>query len=214
MKNSWRFAMLLVVILVGGIVVNAWQYLGEKRVARKELRDFPKQVGNWQQSGGDHRFDDATMAVLGASDYIMRDYRTLNGGLANFYVGYYVTQTDGATYHSPLNCMPGSGWVMSQPGLVTISPKGRPSFEANRYLVENSGTKQLLVYWYQGRGRTVASEYWGKIYTVLDSVRMRRSDGAMVRVMIPIGNSETTALQSATELAASVSTVLPEFIPD
>jgi EpsI family protein len=103
---------------------------------------------------------------------------------------------------------------MSQPGLVTISPKGRPAFEANRYLVENSGTKQLLVYWYQGRGRSVASEYWGKVYTVLDSVSMRRSDGAMVRVMIPIRSSETEALAAAAELAANVSTVLPEFIPD
>ena len=214
MKSSWRFAILLVLILAGGIVVNGWHYLGEKRVTRKELKDFPKQVDSWQQSGGEARFDEATLAVLGASDYIMRDYRAPNGQIANFYVGYYVTQAEGATYHSPLNCMPGSGWVMSQPGLMTISPKGRPAFEANRYVVENSGTKQLLVYWYQGRGRTVASEYWGKLYTVLDSVRMRRSDGAMVRVMIPIGDSEVAATDSATGLAASVSTLLPEFIPD
>ncbi len=214
MKNSWRFVVLLVLLLVGGVVVNAWQYVGEKRVARKELKDFPNQVGGWKQAGGEQRFDDATLAVLGASDYIMRDYRAENGKVANFYVGYYITQADGATYHSPLNCMPGSGWVMSQPSLVTISPKDRPAFEANKYIVENSGRKQLLVYWYQGRGRTVASEYWGKIFTVLDSVRMRRSDGAMVRVVIPILRSETEALEAAAELAANVSNVLPEFVPD
>ena len=214
MKNSWRFVILLVMVLLGGVVVNGWHYLGEKRVARKELKDFPKQVDSWQQSGSEHRFDDATMAVLGASDYIMRDYRSPTGQVANFYVGYYASQAEGATYHSPLNCMPGSGWVMSQPGMVTISPKGRPAFEANRYIVENSGTRQLLIYWYQGRGRTVASEYWGKIYTVLDSVRMRRSDGAMVRVVIPVANSEAAAIESASALAASFSLVLPEFIPD
>jgi EpsI family protein len=214
MKNSWRFVLLLGLVLLGGIVVNAWQYVGEKRVSRKELKDFPRQVGNWQQLGGEHRFDDATLAVLGASDYIMRDYRTPEGQVANFYVGYYVTQAEGATYHSPLNCMPGSGWVMSQPGLLTINPKDRPAFEANKYVVENSGTKQLLVYWYQGRGRTVASEYWGKIYTVLDSIKMRRSDGAMVRVMTPIGGSEPAALENAAGLAADVSTALPEFIPE
>jgi EpsI family protein len=214
MKNSTRFVVLVALILVGGIVVNGWQYLGEKRVARKDLKDFPKQVEGWQQTGSEHRFDDATLAVLGASDYIMRDYRGSNGELANFYVGYYVTQADGATYHSPLNCLPGAGWVMSEPGMVTISPKGRPAFEANSYRVENSGTKQLLVYWYQGRGRTVASEYWGKIYTVLDSVRMRRSDGAMVRVMVPIGTSEAAAVEAASGLAASVSTVLSDFVPE
>lgn len=214
MKSSWRFAILLVLLLLGGIVVNAWEYLGERPAARKELKDFPNQLGNWQQLGPDQRFDDATLSVLRASDYLMRNYRTAAGQGGNLYIGYYASQKDGATYHSPLNCLPGSGWTMSAPGIVTITPAGKPSFEANRYVIENGATKELLIYWYQGRGRAVASEYWGKVYTVIDSVRLRRSDGAMVRVMVPVGASETAALASATELAASASTLLPEFIPD
>lgn len=103
---------------------------------------------------------------------------------------------------------------MSSPSTITITPKGRPSFEANKYIIENGGAKELLVYWYQGRGRAVASEYWGKVYTVIDSVRLRRSDGAMVRVMVPVGNSEDEALKAATELAASASPALPDYIPD
>ena len=103
---------------------------------------------------------------------------------------------------------------MSSPARVTISPEGQPSFEANRYLIQNGSSKQLLVYWYQGRGRSVASEYWGKIYTVLDSVRLRRSDGAMVRVMVPVGASETTALEAAKSLSESAAQTLPEFIPN
>jgi EpsI family protein len=71
-----------------------------------------------------------------------------------------------------------------------------------------------MLYWYQGRGRAIASEYWGKVYTVLDSVTMRRSDGALVRVTVPIIDSEATALQSATELAAGAMPALPEFVPN
>lgn len=69
---------------------------------------------------------------------------------------------------------------------MEITPEGRQPFVANKYLIQNGDHKELLVYWYQDRGRAVASEYWGKVYTVLDSVRMRRSDGAMVRITIPI----------------------------
>jgi EpsI family protein len=214
MKSSWRFAVLLILMLVGGIVVNAWEYLGETPAPRKELKDFPKQLGVWQQLGPDQRFDDASLSVLRASDYLMRNYRTAEGQSGNIYVGYYASQRDGATYHSPLNCLPGSGWMMTAPGTITIAPPGKPAFEANRYLIENGGTKELLIYWYQGRGRAVASEYWGKVYTVIDSVRLRRSDGAMVRVMVPVRESETDALKAAAELAASASTFLPEFIPD
>jgi EpsI family protein len=107
---------------------------------------------------------------------------------------------------------------MSEPGTVTIAPKGRPAFVANKYLIQNGDHKELLVYWYQGRGRAVASEYWGKVYTVLDSVRMRRSDGAMVRITTTVNDSEPEAIQAAirlaTDLAATSSTILPEFIPD
>ena len=212
--KAWRFAIMFSLILTGGLAVNAWEYLGEARVERKELRGFPKQLGAWQQTGGDRQFDNETMAVLKASDYVLRDYRGSDGRYVNFYVGYYASQRDGATYHSPLNCLPGAGWVMSEPGTITISPKGKAPFVANRYIIQNGDTKDLLVYWYQGRGRAVASEYWGKIYTVVDSVSMRRSDGAMVRITSPISNSEPAALQAAANLAAEASTILPEFIPD
>ena len=216
--KSWRFAILLVLLLAGGLVVNAWEYLGEAHVERKSLKDFPKEIGTWQQTGGDEQFNKETLAVLRASDYLLRNYRGKDGRTVNFYVGYYASQRDGATYHSPLNCLPGSGWVMSEPGQLTITPPGRPAFVANKYVIQNGDHKELLVYWYQGRGRAVASEYWGKVYTVLDSVRMRRSDGAMVRITTTVNGSEPAALETATQvatdLAASSSTILPEFIPD
>jgi EpsI family protein len=209
-----RFALLLVVLLLGGVVVNAWQYLGEVPVQRKQLKDFPHEVGVWEQRGADQEFDKQTVSILGASDYLMRDYRGLGGITANFYVGYYASQRTGATYHSPQNCLPGSGWVMTDPGKITLSPAGQTPFEANRYIVQNGSNKQLLVYWYQGRGRKTASEYWGKIYTVIDSVKMRRSDAAMVRVMVPVGASEASALEAAKSLSESAAGALPEFVPN
>ena len=212
--NTRRFAVLFVLILAGGTVVNAWNFLGEKSVERKELKAFPKQVGAWEQTGGDEKFDNETMAVLRASDYLLRNYRSPDGRMMNFYVGYYSSQRDGATYHSPLNCLPGSGWTMKEPGQITISPEGRPSFVANRYLIQNGDHKELLIYWYLGRGRATDSEYWGKVYTVIDSVRLRRSDAAMIRIMTPVQGSDSDALKEAAQLAAQVSTILPEFIPD
>ena len=212
--KAWRFSILFVVLLAAGFAVNGWEYLGEARMERKQLKDFPRQVGAWEQTVGDEQFNQETLAVLRASDYLLRNYRGADGRVLNFYVGYYASQREGATYHSPLNCLPGSGWVMSEPGKITITPKGRTPFVANRYLIQNGDHKELLVYWYQGRGRAVASEYWGKIYTVVDSVRLRRSDGAMVRITTAIGSSEPAALQAAADLAANSSTILPEFIPD
>ena len=214
-NKSWRFGVLLSVILLGGVGVNAWQYMGEVHVARTELKEFPKQVEGWAQIGGDERFDVQTETVLRADDYLLRNYRASDGRIASFYVGYYATQRNGATYHSPLNCLPGAGWTMSEPAKIVIKPSdGKPAFEANRYLIQNGRDRQLMIYWYQGRGRAVASEYWGKVYTVLDSVRRRRSDGSMVRVTVPVNASEAAAIETAASFAANIATVLPAYVPD
>lgn len=213
MKSSIRFGVLLVAILIAGVAVNAWSYLGEAHVERKDLRDFPETLGTWHRTGIDQILDDETLKVLRASDYLLRDFRNADGQAANFYVGYYASQRTGATYHSPLNCLPGSGWMLSEPGKATVALPDGTSFVANKYVIQAGDYKSLMLYWYQGRGRNVASEYWGKIYTVFDSVRMRRSDGAMVRVTVPIGKSEATAEQAAIDLATAASAVLPEFVP-
>ena len=96
MNSSLRFVVLLVLLLAGGIVVNAWQYLGEAKVTRKELKDFPSELSAWKQSGSDQILDKETLSVLRASDYLSRNYHAADGQLANFYVGYYATQRDGA----------------------------------------------------------------------------------------------------------------------
>jgi EpsI family protein len=214
-NTSWRFALLLAVILSAGIGVNAWEYMAEAKVQRSELKNFPMKIAAWEKFGSDERFDGQTESVLRADDYLLRNYRSTDGHVASFYVGYYATQRNGASYHSPLNCLPGAGWSMSEPSRTIIRPAdGRPEFEANRYVIQNGRDRQLMLYWYQGRGRAVASEYWGKVYTVLDSLRRRRSDGSMVRITVPVGSSEAAATETATRFAADISTVLPEFIPN
>ncbi len=213
-KPSLRFAILLIAILATGVLVNAWAYLGEAHVDRKPLHDFPAEIGEWRRSRADQVLDGATLAVLKASDYLLRDYRRADGQAANFYVGYYASQREGASYHSPLNCLPGSGWTLSAPGTVMIPRPDGTSFAANKYVIENGEYRSLMIYWYQGRGRTVASEYWGKVYTVIDSVRLRRSDGAMVRVTVPLGDSEEAALQSALDLSTKTTAALAEFVPN
>jgi len=213
MKSSMRFGVLLVLIVLVGVVVNTWSYLGEAHVERQQLNDFPETVGQWRKVGADRILDDETLKVLRASDYLLRDFEKPEGTVANLYVGYYASQRSGATYHSPLNCLPGSGWTLSAPGKATIAMPDGSSFVANKYIIQNGDFRNMMIYWYQGRGRNVASEYWGKIYTVLDSVSKRRSDGAMVRVTVPITDSEQSAERSAIEFASAATAVLPQFVP-
>ena len=145
MKTSIRFGVLLVLLLLTGVLVNTWSYLGEARVERKNLSDFPQTIGAWQRTGVDQILDNETLKVLKASDYVLRDFRkTTTGQSANFYVGYYASQRTGATYHSPLNCLPGSGWTLSEPAKATIALPDGTSFVANKYVIQNGEYKSLM----------------------------------------------------------------------
>ena len=51
----------------------------------------------------------------------------------------------------------------------------------NRYVVQKGLDRQLVLYWYQGHGRVVASEYWSKAFLIRDAMSPephRRIDGA------------------------------------
>ncbi|MCY7348750.1 MAG: EpsI family protein [Pyrinomonadaceae bacterium] len=213
-KTKNQIYALLAALLIGGIFINWFNQRGETAIARKPLSEMPAQLGDWRQKGGEIRFDAATESVLRTSDYTMREYVTPNNRLANFYIGYYASQRTGATYHSPQNCLPGAGWVMKEPEYVEIKTASGKVFTANKFIIENGVYNEVLIYWYQGRGRATASEYADKLNTVQDSVLRRRSDGAMVRVMTSVGNSEADATRAAIDLAAQAADQLAEFVPE
>jgi EpsI family protein len=208
-----RFWILLVALVISGVIINTWERAGEAKVSRQSLKEFPAQLGSWEQLGRELRFDDETETILRADEYLARNFRS-NGHVVSLYVGYYATQRTGATYHSPLNCLPGSGWVMNEGGETKVTRQDGSSFQANRYVIQKGNERALVIYWYQGRGRSIANEYWDKMYTVFDSVARRRSDGALVRVIAPVESSTEDAEKLASNLASETTKELPAFVPN
>ena len=83
----------------------------------------------------------------------------------------------------------------------------------NRYLLQNGNQRALALYWYQGRGRVEANEYVVKWDLLRDAALRRRSDEAIVRILVPVGDDEAaafaTASRVATEMIGAVDTALP-----
>lgn len=205
---------LLIAIVLGGIGVNWFANRGELPIERKPLTELSQSLGDWKQRGSEIKFGEQTESVLRTTDYTMREYTFSDGRVGNIYVGYYSSQRSGATYHSPQNCLPGAGWVMKDPQLIDITTADGKTFKANRYIVENGIYNEVMIYWYQGRGRVEASEYADKVNTVWDSVTRRRSDGAIVRVMTSVGTDEAAGLKAASGLSSRLADALPPYVPE
>jgi exosortase D (VPLPA-CTERM-specific) len=213
--SSWKKTLVLIaLLLVSGIFINWFESRGEVEITRLSMKEIPATLGDWKQRGADIRFSEQTESVLRTTDYLMREYQSSSGMIANLYVGYYASQKSGATYHSPQNCLPGSGWEMIEPELVEIKLANGKTFSANRYIIVNDTKREIMLYWYQGRGRSVASEYSDKIFTVFDSFTRQRSDGSMVRILIPSGNSDSEATKQAINLSSQISDNLASFVPE
>jgi len=139
--------------------------------------------------------------------------------VVGLYVGYYATQRQGASIHSPLNCLPGAGWVPTQKSyesvIVPTDKGGSRTVQLNRIVIEKGLDRQLVLYWYQSHGRVVASEYWGKMYSVLDAIRINRTDAALVRIVVPVDSKVGVeeADQRATEFTRALFPLLGNFLP-
>jgi EpsI family protein len=168
----------------------------------------------------DQKVTDDERRVAGMTDYVARVYWRDSTSLAfTTYVGYYDRQTQGKSIHSPRNCLPGAGWEIIRPGTATVVAAGGPHV-VNRYVLKNGRSLAIVYYWYQGRGRVVASEYAVKLNLLRDAVLMGHTEEALVRLVVPVDAGDTTqanadalAMRIAPRLMNEVQQVLPRAEP-
>lgn len=223
-QNVVRNALAWRALVVALVFAATTAYLGvasraEELPPREPLGDLPMSIAAWSGTRAPD-FSPEIIAVLGADDYIIRNYARSGTPALGLYIGYHASQRQGDTIHSPLNCLPGAGWeptdVRRTQIPVQIANDAAPQLiDVNRVIITKGLDRALVLYWYQSHRRVVASEYWGKVYTVLDSVRYHRTDAAMVRIIVPIqdGDDGNAAGQQATTFAQALFPLLPPHLP-
>ena len=183
--------------------------------ARQVLTAFPEELGPWR--GTDIEISQEIRDILGNGEFLQRVYQIPSNNLppVDLFMAYFPSQRAGDTIHSPKHCLPGAGWLPIESGRVAISPTGHAPFIVNRYIVGKGEDRQLVLYWYWAHDRAVASEYWAKFYLVADSIRMNRSDGALVRVNTLMLPGETTehAQQRLMSMVDPLVPLLDRYVP-
>ena len=173
---------------------------------------FPLEINEWR--GTRSRLDEDIYNILGVEDYVMADYRDVHGRGINLYVGFYQSQSQGDIIHSPKNCLPGAGWkiVDARTEALRFNGSGSPTKVA-RLLLKKGEASQVVLYWYQSRGRIIFSEYWQKIWLVVDSITRHRTDGSFVRLIAPVLESEDKTLNRLKVFAEQIKPYLDRHIP-
>ncbi len=182
--------------------------------ARSQFADFPLHLGEW--SGRKSALDPDLLDLLKVDDYLLADYEA-DGVPVNLYVAYYQSQRNGLSIHSPARCIPGGGWQIRSFERRMLRPdNGNAAWPVNRVLIEQGSQQALVYYWFQERNRRLTSEYLVRWYLFWDSLTVNRTDGALIRLVVPVPkNANLAALEARlTQFAAASESPLSRFIPE
>ncbi len=168
---------------------------------------FPTEVAGFQSRS--IPVSNQALRTLKLTDYLSRSYHQ-DGIPIGVYVGYHGIQRQGTSIHSPLHCLPGAGWSVLESRRIPMpgDSKGR---SINRLLVGSGEERQVVYYWYQGRGRVITDEFAAYWYQLQDIALRNRSDAALVRFMVR-GN-DTPAEEAMRHLIEAFVPLLDAYVP-
>jgi len=206
-------------IVVSVLMLSACFYIlfmshSEAVPLRKPFSKFPKKIDGW--IGREEFFGDEIYKKLGVDDSILISYHNSDGKNVQLYTGYYQSQREGDIIHSPKNCMPGSGWNITDTYFenLTISVDNPKKVRVIKLILEKGISKQVVLYWFQSRGRFISSEYWQKIYLVWDAIFKNRTDGSFVRLIAPVQSGDVELTTGYLKLfAENLIPILGEYLP-
>jgi EpsI family protein len=213
---SVRFVLVAVLIAATTLVLRA-RPSNEVFPPRLPLSSVPKDLGEW--TSRDLVIDQGTLDILGAGEFLNRNYSKPADpqNWIDLLIAYFPSQQAGDTIHSPNHCLLGAGWAPIKREVVELKRSDGTSFPANRavWATSKAGGRSLVIYWFQAHDRAVASEYLSKYYLITDSIRMNRSDGALVRLITPMYRQETPEAAQARimGLGSQIIPTLDQVIP-
>ena len=214
MLSKGRFIVVLLLFVATWFVLQGSSGVTMVEI-KKKLSAIPTNIGDFRlaetfQSSAD------VLELLGVDDYIQYNYLNESQERINLYAGYYQAVGVTGSYHSPKNCLPGGGWGIDSIEEVTLNSGIEGEIESNvtQMIIRSGDNYQVVIYWYQNRGRIIASEYWEKVYLVFDAIVQGRRDGTFVRIMTHSGSKEVEkAIERAQHFAEDAMVLLEEHLP-
>lgn len=204
-----RVRLLVAIALIAGTGALATAARTPGRVPAAALDRLPYRLGEWQ--GRDAAaLDGETLQVLGADAYLNRSYAGGAAAPVGLYIAYYAEPKPGVSVHSPLHCLPGTGWEPLEVSTIALrGAGGDDAAHVRRMIVSKNLDRALVLYWYAVHGRMLPGEVASKLWLLHDSLRFHRTDAALVRIVVPVGRDAVSVDAAEQQGVGFVRDLLP-----
>lgn len=202
-------------ILVYLLVAMTWSFLtfrtSQAMPVARPLAEFPVSCQEWRMVAQD-QFGSDVLNVLKPTDYLSRRYQAANGRKISLYIGYHDGGRQSGEIHSPRHCLPGVGWQQLSSSKIVMLDQERPIHLA-RTVYQKGDSKELFLYWFQVRGKTISDEYSLKLASISGSLIHGRKDAGFIRISVPFEADEHEAAATGIKFIRDVYPLIREFLP-
>jgi EpsI family protein len=179
---------------------------------RKDIQLLPEQLGVYTSAS---LSNNSIYTDPNAEVSISRIYETPDKSPIELFIGYRSTQRASTRLGSPKLKFP-QGWNsvdVEIAGSIGATPSG--PIQASWILAQKGEAKKIILYWYETRDSTIATDLayrWAQMKSLL---LHRRTAAAVVRLATPVSENEKIgdAKQRVKDFAVTIYPVLVEYLP-
>jgi EpsI family protein len=191
-----KLIIILALVIPFGMMATILRYRVVEPALPSQLASIPLQVGQWQ--GEDVPIEEATAAVLQATEILLRGYQDPDGNYVGVFIAYFRDQKYGSQIHSPRHCLPGGGWVVADLQRVPFD-LGVRKIDCNRMTITKKTRVDQMFYWFHTRSGDLTSEYALKLDLVKNSLLLSPTDAIILRLTVGQGRKSTAECQQVAE---------------
>jgi exosortase D (VPLPA-CTERM-specific) len=212
--GAWQWATLALCAVLCGLTLSRTLVDRTEMVPnRTPFIAFPSILNGWQATP--LAISEDELKELRLSDYYLADFRNdEDHTTVNLYIAYYESQRTNSSIHSPSNCIPSGGWAIMSEQIIPV-PVNSMTIPVTRLMIAREKSKLLVYYWFQGRGRILNDQYAAKWFLLVDSIKKKRTDGALIRLsttMIP-DEPEEKADRRLRTMMESFFPIIDNYVP-
>jgi EpsI family protein len=209
MLTTKRFVIVYALLLLAVLYMHV--HADTAVPVNRPFDQFPAEHQGWRMVN-EYAFSDRVLEILKPTDILNRTYARPGERPVDLHVGFYDGGKGTGVIHSPKHCLPGSGWFLhsSERFALRVGPE---TLHLVQSVYQHGETRELFLYWFQARDKSLNSEYALKLAEITGSMFHGRRDTAFIRISTRFEGDLEQALDRARTFARDFYPVIREFLP-